>query len=45
VDGHLLAGHRLVAVAADDVLDAELEWDVAFGLLDLRALRRHVNAL
>jgi len=35
VNGHLLALDRLVAVADDDVLDPELEGDVAVGSLDL----------
>jgi len=38
----LLPLRRLLAVADDDVLDPELERDVALGLVDLRTLGRHV---
>src|SRR5204863_5083744 len=34
VNGHLLALDRLVAVADDDVIDPELEGDVAVGSID-----------
>ena len=45
VHGHLRPARRLVAVAGDDVLDPELERDVAGRLLDLRALRQRANVL
>src|SRR5581483_11144895 len=45
VDGDLVTRRCLVAVADDDVLDAEVERDVAFGLLDGGALERHGGTL
>ena len=41
VHGHLLACRRLVAVADDQVVDPELEGNVAFGLVEDRTLRGH----
>ena len=38
VHGHGLPGGRLVTVADDDVLDPEVERDIAFGLVDLGTL-------
>src|SRR5581483_9539527 len=46
VHRYRLAGHSLVARALDDVVDTELERDVAVGLLDLRPLHvRHSTTM
>ena len=39
VHRHLLARRRFFAVADDEIFDAKVEWDVAFGLLDLRTFK------
>ena len=41
VDGHLLPGDRLGTVAGGEVLDPELEGNVALGFLQLRPVERH----
>src|SRR5207237_772810 len=45
VDTDLVSRHCLVAVPDDDVLDAEVERDVPFGLLDGGALEWHGGTL